>query len=120
MSVGASLVPKAVDVAWTYDAPGTTRPHFRLLRRLGDYPRHDLDGVFVLELDELFRVPVAPATLWGRFERVLFSASNGPTGSPSLMQAAVDFYFAAASDTEPTRVLVFWFDVATGTRHETE
>jgi hypothetical protein len=115
LTVGASLEPRTIDVAWQFAQAGTSRPAFRLTRRLGGYPVVDTDGVQVIDVDDLFPLaPPAPSAPWARLVRTELWTANGPADDPNMFQGRIDLYYATVASVQPARVTIGWFNAALG------
>ncbi len=117
--VAASLWPARVEIAWTDRVPlGSARPSCRLVRRRDGFPAAADDGLTVVDVDDLFQLPVAPDAPWGRIERLRCVATNS-NAEGGLLQGAVELYFATGGAADPVRAAVSVYDPATGTVQRT-
>ncbi len=125
MRAGAGLRGLQADVQWTWREPGP-RPALRLARGVGTFPEAPGEGMPVLDVAQLFRLPDAP---WDRVVRLRYltpppllprepDPTDGSLGvrTPGMdgvqLQAEVAMFFAAAGDAEPVRVLVRVWDAS--------
>jgi hypothetical protein len=116
----SSLIPGGIDIAWRFIAPGTVRPAFRLVRRLGAFPENEGDGLSAVQVDQLYQLPPATTTPWPRIERWRFLGRNGPFHDPDLVQAGLELYFLVATAAPPARAVVSWFDPVSGTTQQAQ
>ena len=101
----ADIRGRRADLTWTWVAPGE-RPGLRLVRRLGEYPATVGEGLRVLDLSDVFRVPDIP---WARIARIRYLVPNA-VSDIGLLQAIVSLYFDPVDAADPVQVVVATYD----------
>lgn len=108
LRLDADIRGRRLNLRWDWREPGA-RPAFRLLRRRRAFPAHPDDGLAVVDVPDLF---VTAAEPWERIVRLRHLAS-GSLAEGGLLQAEAVLYFTDATDPEPTRARVAWWDAST-------
>ena len=102
LTARANIRGRQIDLSWDWVSSQIQRPNLRLQRQQIAYPVSAVEGVAVLDVAQLFRLPQQP---WALITQTQYTLSNAPI-EDGLRQAELTTYFANANDLQPTQVRI--------------